>query len=72
MCGEERPEDYKVPDIYQPDQQEVIRIQQEELAVMQYEQVTRGCIQESLVCKSIMHTTVIAEKNFCISAPLKG
>lgn len=41
MCGEERPEDYKVPDIYQPDQQEVIRIQQEELAVMQYEQVTR-------------------------------
>lgn len=41
MCGEERPEDYKVPDIYQPDPQEVIRIQQEELAMMQYEQVTR-------------------------------
>lgn len=38
MCGEERPEDYKVPDIYQPDPQEVIRIQQEELAMMQYEQ----------------------------------
>lgn len=40
MCGGERPEDYKVPDIYLPDQQEVLRIQQEELAMLQYEQVT--------------------------------
>lgn len=41
MCGEERPENYKVPDIYQPDPEETIRIQQEELAMIQYEQVTR-------------------------------
>ncbi|XP_069003786.1 ranBP-type and C3HC4-type zinc finger-containing protein 1 [Embiotoca jacksoni] len=38
MCGDERPEDYKVPDIYQPDQQEVAWIQQEELALFQYQQ----------------------------------
>lgn len=40
MCGGERPEDYEVPNIYQPDQQEVLRIQQEQLAMLQYEQVT--------------------------------
>ncbi len=40
MCGGERPEDYEVPNIYQPDQQEVLRIQQEQLATLQYEQVT--------------------------------
>lgn len=40
MCGSDRPEDYRVPDIYQPDQEEVRRIQQERLAMLQYEQVT--------------------------------
>lgn len=40
MCGGERPEDYEVPEIYQPDQDEVLRIQQEQLATLQYEQVT--------------------------------
>ncbi|KAM7006532.1 ranBP-type and C3HC4-type zinc finger-containing protein 1 [Tautogolabrus adspersus] len=38
MCGEERPKDYVVPVIYQPDQQEVLRIEQEQLALLQYEQ----------------------------------
>ncbi|XP_074524248.1 ranBP-type and C3HC4-type zinc finger-containing protein 1 isoform X2 [Halichoeres trimaculatus] len=38
MCGGERPADYVVPHIYQPDQQEVLRIQQEELAIRQYQQ----------------------------------
>lgn len=38
MCGSDRPEDYQVPDIYQPDQEEVRRIQQEHLAMLQYEQ----------------------------------
>lgn len=38
MCGHERPEDYRVPDIYQPDQDEVERLHQEELALLQYEQ----------------------------------
>lgn len=40
ICGEERPDNYEVPHIYQPDQQEVLRIQREELAILQYEQVT--------------------------------
>ena len=40
MCGGEKPEDYKVPDIYQPDLQEVLWIQQEKLAMLQYEKVT--------------------------------
>lgn len=40
MCGGDRPEDYEVPNIYQPDQEEVLRIQQEQLAILQYEQVT--------------------------------
>ncbi|XP_019952384.1 ranBP-type and C3HC4-type zinc finger-containing protein 1 [Paralichthys olivaceus] len=38
MCGGEQPEDYEVPAIYQPDQQEVLRIQKEQLAILQYEQ----------------------------------
>ncbi|XP_054877147.1 ranBP-type and C3HC4-type zinc finger-containing protein 1 [Poeciliopsis prolifica] len=38
MCGAERPQDYEVPDVYQPDQDEVLRIQQEQLALLQYEQ----------------------------------
>ncbi|XP_035007658.1 ranBP-type and C3HC4-type zinc finger-containing protein 1 [Hippoglossus stenolepis] len=37
MCGGEKPEDYKVPAIYKPDLQEVLWIQQEELAMLQYE-----------------------------------
>ncbi|KAM7422960.1 hypothetical protein PAMA_010816 [Pampus argenteus] len=37
MCGEERPGDYEVPHIYQPDQEEVLRLQQEQQAIMQYE-----------------------------------
>ncbi len=41
MCGEERPEDYRVPNLYEPDQQEIQRIQQEELATLQYAQVIR-------------------------------
>lgn len=44
MCGTERPEDYEVPDIYQPDLEEVLRIQQEQLALLQYEQVTEVII----------------------------
>ncbi|XP_041800215.1 ranBP-type and C3HC4-type zinc finger-containing protein 1 isoform X1 [Chelmon rostratus] len=38
ICGGERPQDYQVPHVYQPDQQESLRIQQEELAMLQYEQ----------------------------------
>ncbi|XP_061582751.1 ranBP-type and C3HC4-type zinc finger-containing protein 1 [Cololabis saira] len=38
MCGGERPEEYKVPDLYRPDQDEVQRIQQEQLATLQYQQ----------------------------------
>ncbi|XP_059185338.1 ranBP-type and C3HC4-type zinc finger-containing protein 1 isoform X2 [Centropristis striata] len=38
MCGGDRPTDYQVPEVYQPDPQEVLRIQQEQLAMLQYEQ----------------------------------
>ncbi|XP_026161743.1 ranBP-type and C3HC4-type zinc finger-containing protein 1 [Mastacembelus armatus] len=41
MCGEERPDNYVVPAIYQPDQQEALRIQQEELAMLQYEEAQK-------------------------------
>ncbi|XP_034551095.1 ranBP-type and C3HC4-type zinc finger-containing protein 1 [Notolabrus celidotus] len=38
MCAGERPMDYVVPNIYQPDQQEILRIEQEQLATLQYQQ----------------------------------
>ncbi|XP_058486533.1 ranBP-type and C3HC4-type zinc finger-containing protein 1 [Solea solea] len=41
ICGGERPENYKVPEIYQPDQEEILRIQQEKLAMLQYEQAQK-------------------------------
>ncbi|KAM8916852.1 ranBP-type and C3HC4-type zinc finger-containing protein 1 isoform 1-T1 [Spinachia spinachia] len=41
MCGADRPDDYQVPDVYQPDQQELLRIQQESLAVALYEESQR-------------------------------
>ncbi|XP_013864061.1 ranBP-type and C3HC4-type zinc finger-containing protein 1 [Austrofundulus limnaeus] len=37
ICGGDRPEDYKVPDIYQPDQDEIQRLEQEQMALLQYE-----------------------------------
>ncbi|XP_060925372.1 ranBP-type and C3HC4-type zinc finger-containing protein 1 [Limanda limanda] len=41
ICGGEKPEDYEVPAVYQPDLQEVLWIQQEELAMLQYEKTQR-------------------------------
>lgn len=38
MCSTDRPANYKVPDLYQPDEAEILRLQQEELASLQYEQ----------------------------------
>lgn len=38
MCGGERPQDYQVPDVYQPDPEEISRLQQEEQALLQYQQ----------------------------------
>ncbi|XP_038160140.1 ranBP-type and C3HC4-type zinc finger-containing protein 1 [Cyprinodon tularosa] len=38
ICGAERPQDYEVPDVYEPDQEEVLRIQQEQLAFQLYEE----------------------------------
>ncbi|KAK9967305.1 hypothetical protein ABG768_001711 [Culter alburnus] len=38
MCSMARPENYIVPDVYQPDEAEIRRLQQEELASLQYEQ----------------------------------
>lgn len=39
ICGGERPQGYVVPDVYQPDQEELYRIKQEELSMLQYTQV---------------------------------
>ncbi|KAM9859617.1 ranBP-type and C3HC4-type zinc finger-containing protein 1 [Aulostomus maculatus] len=38
ICSGERPEDYKIPDFYQPDQNESLRIQEEQLAMLLYKQ----------------------------------
>ncbi|XP_066526883.1 ranBP-type and C3HC4-type zinc finger-containing protein 1 [Hoplias malabaricus] len=38
MCSAERPVNYKVPELYKPDQSEIQRLQQEQLARLQYEQ----------------------------------
>lgn len=38
MCGGERPVEYHIPEVYLPDQEEIHRIQQEELAMLQYRQ----------------------------------
>ncbi|XP_077192131.1 ranBP-type and C3HC4-type zinc finger-containing protein 1 isoform X4 [Paroedura picta] len=38
MCCTERPKDYIAPDGYQPDQEELVRLQKEEEAMQQYEQ----------------------------------
>ncbi|XP_065100557.1 ranBP-type and C3HC4-type zinc finger-containing protein 1 [Paramisgurnus dabryanus] len=37
MCSTARPDNYKVPDLYQPDEEETRRLQCEELASLQYE-----------------------------------
>lgn len=41
MCSASRPENYQIPDIYLPDEEETRRIQQEELASLQYQQSIR-------------------------------
>lgn len=40
MCSTARPDNYKVPDLYKPDDEETRRLQEEELASLQYEQVS--------------------------------
>lgn len=61
MCGGERPEDYKVPDLYQPDQEEVLWMQQEKLAILQYEQV---------IMLLIMSQAAGIGKTFCLHIKL--
>lgn len=39
MCGGDPPMDYKIPDIYQPDQDEILRIEAENLSILMYQQV---------------------------------
>lgn len=57
MCGEERPQDYMVPDIYQPDQEEAYRIEQEELAMLQYTQVT---MRDAEILPASIEVTMLA------------
>ncbi|XP_075997101.1 ranBP-type and C3HC4-type zinc finger-containing protein 1 [Genypterus blacodes] len=41
ICGDARTQDYQVPDFYKPDTAEVQRLQQEQLATMQYQQALK-------------------------------
>lgn len=41
MCSQARPEDYEVPNLYKPDEDEIQRIQQEQFALLQYELAQR-------------------------------
>ncbi|KAJ0068308.1 hypothetical protein NL108_004668, partial [Boleophthalmus pectinirostris] len=38
MCSQARPEDYEVPNVYNPDPEEIKRMQQEEIALQLYQQ----------------------------------
>lgn len=50
ICGCERPAGYKVPAAYQPDKDEVLRIQQEQAARLQYERVNKQSLDTYLSC----------------------
>ncbi|XP_004547698.1 ranBP-type and C3HC4-type zinc finger-containing protein 1 [Maylandia zebra] len=63
MCGGERPAEYTVPDIYQPDEEEIKRIQQETLAMMQYEQAQRMEREENY-----LHLLATEEQNLIPNA----
>ncbi|XP_053169393.1 ranBP-type and C3HC4-type zinc finger-containing protein 1 isoform X2 [Hemicordylus capensis] len=39
MCCADRPQDYHVPEAYQPDEEELVRLQKEEESMRQYQQV---------------------------------
>ncbi|KAI4879778.1 hypothetical protein NFI96_023230 [Prochilodus magdalenae] len=45
MCSAERPTTYRVPDLYQPDEDEIVRLQQEQLASLQYEQSFKSALR---------------------------
>ncbi|KAM4587263.1 ranBP-type and C3HC4-type zinc finger-containing protein 1 [Odontesthes bonariensis] len=78
ICGGERPEDYKVPDIYQPDEEEVLRIQQEQLAMLQYEQVRQEERQQNYLRlletedKNLISNTTETDCPICFSPLLPG
>nr|XP_046239136.1 ranBP-type and C3HC4-type zinc finger-containing protein 1 [Scatophagus argus] len=58
ICAGERPEDYRVPDIYKPDQQEAHRIEQEQLATLQYKQA-----QQEERERNYLHLLATEEQN---------
>lgn len=62
MCSAERPENYEIPDIYQPDEEEILRLQHEELASLQYEQVRHYSavrIKEMPFCLTKLESMII-------------
>ncbi|KAM8757288.1 ranBP-type and C3HC4-type zinc finger-containing protein 1 [Acanthopagrus schlegelii] len=63
MCGGDRPEDYEVPNIYEPDQQEILRLQQEELAMVQYVQA-----QQEERQRNYLHLLATEEQNLIPNA----
>ncbi|KAJ8358634.1 hypothetical protein SKAU_G00151590 [Synaphobranchus kaupii] len=48
-CGMERPETYQVPDLYQPDEEEITRIQLEKMALLQYTQMEENRRQRNFM-----------------------
>uniref|UniRef100_A0A8C5I0T3 RanBP-type and C3HC4-type zinc finger-containing protein 1 n=1 Tax=Gouania willdenowi TaxID=441366 RepID=A0A8C5I0T3_GOUWI len=76
MCGDERPEDYQVPNIYQPDQAEALRLEQEQLALLQYEQAQREERELNYLYLleteelNIIHNNIEAECPICFASLL--
>ncbi|KAL6112270.1 rbck1 [Pungitius sinensis] len=74
ICGGDRPEDYQVPDVYQPDQQEVLRIQLESLAEAQYKKAQQEERERNFLSllateeKNLIPNTTAADCPICFSA----
>ncbi|KAF6722472.1 RanBP-type and C3HC4-type zinc finger-containing protein 1 [Oryzias melastigma] len=62
MCGDERPQDYQVPDLYLPDQEEIERLHMEELSMLQYEEA-----QEEERAQNYLNLLATDEQNLIIN-----
>lgn len=58
MCGDERPQDYQVPDLYLPDQEEIERLHMEELSMLQYEEVNAAKLNMFLYMSNLISDTL--------------
>ncbi|XP_068598570.1 ranBP-type and C3HC4-type zinc finger-containing protein 1 [Brachionichthys hirsutus] len=78
ICGQERPEDYKVPDVHQPDQHEIVRIQQEERSFLQYEETQQEERERNYMIllavedRDLIFTTTETDCPICLSTVEPG